>query len=408
MVPPSPVHFLPVDPRLVGRELHLWHDRSNLRAHQLTRVLQSYAPIVLSVFTSVLTTAAILVLAIRFVILARRALRPTPTIGAEESAFEPMREKHLVHSSPFKATPVTAPVTPNPDPRQALKKAERRDVERYWIGTFLACKLGPYSPFWNGYKIRSRRTTSKRRNWWKGRGWWFGLLDLVLAPFLTALFIGFANESGWTQSIALVVIEALLFLVICFWTPFEDKSSNATHIFWAACRVVIAGALIPFNASLELNEIARCVTYSTRTGPQILERADLHPFTFLRTAIGFILAVIEMVLAALFGLLLAIDLVHLVIFFVRGMKARRQARRSRHAHAAGPAEGAALPPMQEHTAGDRGVAPLDGDITQSSDSDHTLAHSPNPQAVANHDFGAAGHTKAYEPGPSTSVGSGMQ
>jgi hypothetical protein len=33
---------------------------------------------------------------------------------------------------------------------------------------------------------------------------------------LTALFIGFANESGWTQSIALVVIEALLFLVICF------------------------------------------------------------------------------------------------------------------------------------------------------------------------------------------------
>jgi hypothetical protein len=53
---------------------------------------------------------------------------------------------------------------------------------------------------------------------------------------------------------------------------------------------------------------------------------------------------IEMVLAALFGLLLAIDLVHLVIFFVRGMKARRQARRSRHAHAAGPAEGAALPP----------------------------------------------------------------
>jgi hypothetical protein len=39
------------------------------------------------------------------------------------------------------------------------------------------------------------------------------------------------------------------------------------------------------------------------------------------------------------------------------------------------------------------VAPLDGDITQSSDSDHTLAHSPNPQAVANHDFGAAGHTK---------------
>ena len=364
--------------------------------------MQSYAPIVLSVFTSVLTTAAILVLAIRFVILARRALRPTPTIGAEEFAFEPIREKQLVHSSPFRGAAAAEPVTPNPDPQQALKKAERRDVERYWIGTFLACKLGPYSPFWNGYKIRSRRTTSKRRNWWKGRGWWFGLLDLVLAPFLTALFIGFAHESGWTQSIALVVIEALLFLVICFWTPFEDKSSNATHIFWAACRVVIAGALIPFNASLELNEIARCVTRRREPG-----RGLPNELTFilylLRTAIGFILAVIEMVLAALFGLLLAIDLVHLVIFFVRGMKARRQARRSQYAQAAGPSEGAALPPMQEHTAGDRGAAPLNTDITQSSDSDHTLAHSPNPQAVADHDF-AAGQTKAYEPGPSTSAG----
>lgn len=106
-----------------------------------------------------------------------------------------------------------------------------------------------------------------------------------------------------------------------------------------------------------------------------------------------------MVLAALFGLLLAIDLVHLVIFFVRGIKARRQARRSQHAHVTGPTEGATLPPMQEHVAGDRGTAPLDTDITQSSDSDHTLAHSPNPQAVAVHDL-AAGHTKAYEPGSS--------
>ncbi|GAA5871275.1 hypothetical protein JCM3774_000898 [Rhodotorula dairenensis] len=326
----------------------------------------SYAPIVLSVFTAVFTTAAILILAIRFVILARRALRPGPTVGAEESAFDPMREKQLVHSSPFQSTPALEPVNPNPDPKHALKKAERRDVERYWTGTFLACRLGPYSPFWNAYKLRSRRTTSKRRNWWKGRGWWFGLLDLILAPVLTALFIGFAQESGWTQSIALVVIEALLFLVICCWTPYEDKSSNATHIFWAACRVVIAGALIPFNASLELNEIAR-------------------------TAIGFILAVIEMVLAALFGLLLAIDLVQLIIFSVRGFKARRQARRSGTAGALPAHDGAGLPPMQQHMAADRtGAVRDDMGADRTSDSDDTLAHSsPNPQTLTGHDFAAA-------------------
>ncbi|GAA5992315.1 hypothetical protein JCM10908_000421 [Rhodotorula pacifica] len=340
----------------------------------------SYAPIILSVFTIVLTTSAILALAVRFVILARRALRPLPTTGSEETAFEPTREKHLMHSSPFRSIPAVEPVTPNPDPRSALKKAERRDVESYWTGTFLACKLGPYSPFWNAYKIRSRRTTSKRRNWWKGRGWWFGLLDLILAPFLTALFIGFAHRSGWTQSIALVVIEAILFLVICIWTPFEDKSSNATHIFWAACRVVIAGALISFNRSLELNEIAR-------------------------TAIGFILAVIEMVLAALFGLLLAIDLVHLVIFLVRGIKARRRARNGAQAGLAYPSDGAGLPPMQQHTAADRGALGRDSGLTRTSDSDDTLANSPNSRTMAGHDFATA-PAKEYSQ-PTAGAASGL-
>lgn len=166
-------------------------------------------------------------------------------------------EKHVVHSSPFRETPVAEPITPNTDPKHALKKSERRDVEVFTTGAFLSHGLGSYSPFWAAYKTRSRRTVSKRRNWWKGSGWWFGLIDLVLAPFITALFIGFAVNSGWVQSVALVAIQAILLLLICIWTPFEDKSSNATHILWAICRVVIAGALIPFNESIGLNEIAR-------------------------------------------------------------------------------------------------------------------------------------------------------
>ncbi|GJN91192.1 hypothetical protein Rhopal_004210-T1 [Rhodotorula paludigena] len=291
----------------------------------------SYAPIVLSVFTIVLTTASILVLAIRFVILARRALRSS-TLTAEDGV--PDTAPHSL-ASPFRPTPSAVPATVNPDPSRALLKAERRDVEAFACGQFLANRLAPHSPFWNAYKVRSRRATAKRRNWFKGRGWWFGLVELVLAPFVTALFIGFAHESGWTQTIALLVIQALVFLAMCIWSPYEDKSSNFTHIFWALCRVVIAGALIAFNPSFELNEIAR-------------------------VGIGAVLLVIESVLVVLFFVLLVIDFVQLCIFFVRGIKARKRqgtAGGSAHPVANGSAGGSPfLPQMAEHTSG-RPTAP---------------------------------------------------
>lgn len=220
---------------------------------------QSYAPIVLSAVTIACIALALLVLAIRFIILARRAFRRTETSYsyAEDEVTQVGGEKAVSVESPFRPPPAMMPVTPNPDPKHALKKAERREVETYSVGSFLGRGLGPYSPFWNAYKVRSRRTTASRRNWWKGRGWWFGLLDLVVAPLVTALFVGFAVSSGWVQSVALLVIQVIVFLAICIWSPFEDKSSNFTHIFWAGCRVAIAGALIALNASITISGIAR-------------------------------------------------------------------------------------------------------------------------------------------------------
>ncbi|GAA6009180.1 hypothetical protein JCM10207_004296 [Rhodosporidiobolus poonsookiae] len=288
-----------------------WYPLLLFTFYQWTLGYDSYAPIVLSVFTIVCAGAALLFLAFRFFLKARRVFR-SPVSSAES----PSLQTADYYSSPYRPTPASVPVTPNPTPSKALLKAERRQVEDFETGQMLAAGLAPYSPFWNAYKVRSRRTTAKRRNWWKGRGWWFGLVELLLMPFVLACFIAFAKHSGWTQSVALVVIESLLFLALCIWTPYEDKSSNFTHIFWQLWRVVIAGALITFNESIELNEIDR-------------------------VAIGAVLAVIESVLVILFFILLVIDFVQLCIFLVRGIKARRQHRQAVTNPIAAP------PPMME-------------------------------------------------------------
>ncbi|TNY19179.1 hypothetical protein DMC30DRAFT_418137 [Rhodotorula diobovata] len=276
----------------------------------------SWAPIVLSVFTSVFTTAAVFILAARFFVLARRAVRPSFGSVEDPASFD----APPTLSYPFGSAPSTPPATPNPEPKRALLKAERRQIETWECGRFLASGLAPYSPLWNAHKVRSRRTTAKRRNWFKARGWWFGLVELVLAPLVTALFVGFAHRSGWTQTIAVLVIQSLLLLALCIWTPYDDKSSNGTRILWALLRVVIAGALIPFNRSLGLNEI-------------------------VRVAIGAILMVIEAVAVVLFFVLLVIDFVQLCVFLVRGIKDRR-----RHRGALAPEEAATAPPAGAYLA----------------------------------------------------------
>ncbi|GAA5953151.1 hypothetical protein JCM21900_006122 [Sporobolomyces salmonicolor] len=265
----------------------------------------SYAPIVLSVFTIVFVGISLLVLSVRLIILARRAWpRSFPPSSSASTAIESGSAFPSTYASPFRPYPTALLATPNPN-KKALPKALAREAEIVAVGELLAVGGASYSPFWNAYKCRSRRTTAGRRKQWKGRGWYFGIIERVIAPFVIALFVAFAHASGWTQSVALVVVQSLLFLGLCIWSPYEDKSSNFTHIFLAIWKVVISGALIAFNESIHLNEIAR-------------------------VAIGAVLAVIESILVILFFILLVIDFFSLLGFLFRGMKERRLHRNALH------------------------------------------------------------------------------
>lgn len=159
-----------------------------------TSPFQSYAPIVLSVFTIVCIGIALVALSLRFIVLARRAWNYgslTPPASSDTIEAGPHAE---LHSSPFKAAPENSFTTPNPG--KALPKAQRREVEDLAVGELLVVGGASYAPFWNAYKCRSRRTTAGRRSQWKGRGWWFGIIELVLVPFVTALFVAFAHVSS--------------------------------------------------------------------------------------------------------------------------------------------------------------------------------------------------------------------
>jgi hypothetical protein len=165
---------------------------------------QSWAPIVISVFAFLFTTGSILFLAIRTLLLVRRTSREA----------------------------------------------------------ILANGGGPYTPLWNTYKP-SR--------------WWF-FVPVLLATLLRAIFIAFARVSaalcfksvkgtadrhcrsqnhGWVQTVALVAIEFIIFVLMCIFTPFNDKSSNGMNITIQILRCIISGALIVFNTSIGLNEIIR-------------------------------------------------------------------------------------------------------------------------------------------------------
>lgn len=144
-------------------------------------------------FTVVCIGIVLVILSARFVVLARRAWRynsPTPPASSDPLEAGPHAE---LHSSPFKPEPTASYTTPNLG--KALPKAQRREVEDLAVGELLVVGGASYAPFWNSYKCRSRRTTAGRKSQWKGRGWWFGLIELVLVPFVTALFVAFAHVS---------------------------------------------------------------------------------------------------------------------------------------------------------------------------------------------------------------------
>ncbi|KAM0752866.1 hypothetical protein T439DRAFT_184535 [Meredithblackwellia eburnea MCA 4105] len=142
----------------------------------------SWAPIVLSVFTVISTTAALLFLSVHTALIARRE-------GPEN----------------------------------------------------LLIRAGAYAPFWNSYKVN--------------RWWFFG--QILWMTFLRSLFISFARSRGWSQTTGLLTIEVLVFISQVVFLPYEDRSSNGTNITFQILRIIISGALIPFNSSIGLNEIVR-------------------------------------------------------------------------------------------------------------------------------------------------------
>lgn len=174
--------------------------------------LQSYAPIVLSVFTFLCIGLALIILSLRFIILARRAWRfnsPVPPASSDPLEAGPHAE---LHSSPFKSEPSHSYTTPNPG--KALPKAQRREVEDLAVGELLVVGGASYAPFWNAYKCRSRKTTAGRKSQWKGRGWWFGIIELVVVPFVTALFVAFAHVSFLSPSISSLEVRRLISISI--------------------------------------------------------------------------------------------------------------------------------------------------------------------------------------------------
>ncbi|KAM0789256.1 hypothetical protein ACM66B_000099 [Microbotryomycetes sp. NB124-2] len=135
---------------------------------------------------------------------------------------------------------------------------------------------GPNAPLTNAFK-QSR--------------WWF-YLPTLLATFVRAAFISFAQRHGWVESVALVVIEVLVLVSMCIFTPFSDKSSNGMQIIIQILRCIICAALISFNQSIGLNEI-------------------------VRTAVGAVIAVVEAVVVVFLFILVMIDFVDCIFYIFR-------------------------------------------------------------------------------------------
>lgn len=209
----------------------------------------AWSPIVLSALTVVFTTASLLFLAVRSIILVRREGRP----------------EHLL--SPGKG--------------------------------------GHTTPFWNMFKESC---------------WWmffpFGVLT-----FARACFVAFAQKSGWTQTVALTVLEVIALVLMIGWRPFTKKSSNGMNITIQILRCIVSGALIAFNPSIGLNDI-------------------------IRTIVGAVLAVICSVVVIFFLILAIVDGVKVLVSVFKLVRARRQAR-EQYAMGRGAGAGAGAPGMQE-------------------------------------------------------------
>ncbi|KAK5168128.1 putative flavin carrier protein 3 [Saxophila tyrrhenica] len=76
---------------------------------------------------------------------------------------------------------------------------------------------------------------------------YFFIVPVLLYVLIKGLFIALAQESGITQAVSLVVIEAVFLIAVCIMTPYMDKKTNAFNISICVINFISAIFLLVFS-----------------------------------------------------------------------------------------------------------------------------------------------------------------
>lgn len=87
----------------------------------------------------------------------------------------------------------------------------------------------------------------------------YAMTPLILAIFVKALFISFAQANGEVQVIAMLIIECTLLVSSLFLRPHKSRGADVFATYLAITRVVCTGLMIAFMESLNLGAIPRVV-----------------------------------------------------------------------------------------------------------------------------------------------------
>lgn len=93
---------------------------------------------------------------------------------------------------------------------------------------------------------------------YRPRFFWFALAFLAMSV-ARACFIGFAQGDGFVQSVGLLVLEVLFFLVLCIFRVGRDKKSDAVFIVLGIFRIASWAVCIALTSRAGLTYIPRVI-----------------------------------------------------------------------------------------------------------------------------------------------------
>lgn len=93
---------------------------------------------------------------------------------------------------------------------------------------------------------------------YRPRFFWFALAFLFMG-LARACFIGFAQGHGFAQSVGLLVLEVLFFLVLCVFRVGRDKKSDAVFIVLAIFRIASWAVCVALTTRAGLTYIPRVI-----------------------------------------------------------------------------------------------------------------------------------------------------